>query len=139
MNLTLNRYYSDTRATLGILCIEGKEDPVFHTVEKPWLDNEPFKSCIPSGDYIAKPYHSKKFSHYPDVWELFGDHRREKILIHVANKPSELQGCIAPGLSAGYMRSNEGMEKAVTNSALAMNSLKEITSYPSEFKLKIIG
>lgn len=127
-------YFND--ATIGLLWIEGQDNPVWHTIEKPWLDNMAFKSCIPEGEYVVKSYTSQK---YPDVWEITSVQDRTHILIHAGNWESDLQGCIAVGVSAGYMQQASESKKAVTSSRIAINQLKKVIGYPSEFKLKITG
>ena len=53
------------------------------------------------------------------VWELQNVPGRACIQIHVANKASELRGCIAPGLSINSTRD------AVLSSVLAFNKLRD--------------
>lgn len=128
-------YFKD--ATLGFSWVEGVENPVWPTIELPWKNNEVNKSCIPEGTYIVKPYRSEKFKLYPNVWHVCDVVGREGISIHVANKVSELKGCITMGLSFGYMLDNGGTVKAVTDSAAALREIKEIIDYTKPFKLKI--
>lgn len=139
--IILNRYYSDSYCTLGIFSIKGVEDPIFHTIEKPWLGNAEKISCIPVGSYICKPWHSKKFVNCPDIWEITNVPNRTAVLIHVANRAEQLEGCIAVGLSAGYMQYKDtkvGLGKAVHESSQAIRQMKNILGYPSEFKLTIL-
>jgi len=131
--LTLNRYYSDDECTLGVLSIVGQKDPIWYTIEKPWLDNKPEVSCIPRGVYDVKPYSSQK---YPDTLEICNVPDRTHILFHTANWANQLQGCIAPGLSAGYIMCDRRLQKAVTNSVQAMYQIKEAMG--KEFVLQII-
>ena len=129
MDLILKRtYFND--ATIGTLCILGEDNPVWHTLELPNLDNQKNKSCIPEVCYEVKPYSSKN---YPNVWELQNVHGRTNILIHVGNFTSNTEGCILIGTGAGYMRD----EKAVTNSRVAIEQLREKTDYPNKFNLYI--
>lgn len=75
---------------------------ICRTVEREWQDNKPSVSCVPAGTYQLKKVNSPKFG---EVYALENreldvshndDTRRTHILIHKANKPSQLQGCIAP-------------------------------------------
>jgi len=76
----------------------------FFTVEKEWLDNEKFVSCVPSGVYELERHDSKKYS---NVWALVSERlgvlhydksaKRYACLIHAANYPSDVSGCIGPG------------------------------------------
>lgn len=117
----LVRYLYDEEATMGELLIGHR---VYQTIERPWLNNIPFKSCIPEGEYLVKAYSSKKF---PDVWELQDVPGRSKILIHVANFATDVHGCIGVGLGkSGHM---------VLDSKKAINQLRGLL--PEEFRLRI--
>jgi len=81
----------------------------FHGLEPPWLDNVPFQSCIPTGLYTILPHDSPR---HGECYAFFGGtvglHEDEKgyaerfaCLIHPANYAAQLEGCLAPGLSAG--------------------------------------
>jgi hypothetical protein len=121
-SVTLNRSYLPSCA-LGIMVIDNLP---FYTIEKPWLDNTPFKSCIPEGDYVCKKYTSKRF---PDVWEVKDVPNRTHILLHKGNYEKDVVGCIAVGLS---ISKNSYM---VSNSAIAFDSLRKML--PDEFNLQI--
>lgn len=97
MHFKLNTF-STNMGTFGKLTLQGKE--VCCTVERPWMDNLPFKSCIPAGIYDIHPVNSPKFGETYQVIDVEG---RTHILIHKANKPSELHGCIAPVSSFGLL------------------------------------
>ncbi len=82
-------------------------------------------SCVPEGIYDLLPHKSPKFG---DCYALsaptlgvtvYGPSLRTHCLIHKANKPSQLEGCLAPGLNFGFI----GNEWAVTNSTQAFNDL----------------
>jgi len=96
----LRRFRSDEVGTFGTLEIDNV---VFFTVEKPWKDNKPFESCIPEGEYSLMPHKSNKYgnvlaivggtvSHYKD-----GGFERYACLIHTANYPHDVEGCIGLG------------------------------------------
>lgn len=121
--LTLTRYAYGPQATLGRLTVR---DRTFWTVERPWLGNKPFESCIPEGVYQCKPYSSAK---YPNTWELQDVPERSKILIHAGNYAQDVQGCIAVGsaLAAGGWW--------VVKSQSAMQELREML--PPEFELNV--
>ena len=108
--ITLKRHSYHPAATVGSISIEnkrGESDLIFHTIERPWLNNKPFKSCVPEGEYMVNPYSSEKF---PGVYELQNVPGRTKILIHTANYASEVQGCI--GLGLGIPALEEGKKHA---------------------------
>ena len=112
MIITLERFaYLDT-GTFGRLAVG--HDQTFYTVEAPWKNNQPFISCIPEGLYELQPHDSRK---YGEVYALVNPemgvtHYKEQsslryaCLLHVANWPKDVQGCIGPGMSYG-IRNNE--------------------------------
>jgi hypothetical protein len=79
----------------------AKGEFLCHAIEKSWENNAPFVSCIPEGNYELVEYDSPKFG---DTWALVGDtvglfqgdSDRYACLIHKANWPHDVQGCIAP-------------------------------------------
>ncbi|WP_444902135.1 DUF5675 family protein [Microbulbifer sp. SSSA007] len=92
MDFSLIRFAYGSSATLGRLSLYGR---TFYKVERPWLGNRPFESCIPEGLYLCEPYSSAK---YPNVWELKKVPDRSTILIHAANYASDVQGGIGIGM-----------------------------------------
>ena len=94
-------------------------------VERPDLNNEPNVSCVVEGTYDLFPHKSPKFGNcYALESKTLGVTRFEKslrthVLIHKANVPSDLQGCLAPGLAFGYVKGEWGVIK----SGFAFNSL----------------
>lgn len=97
-----------------------------YTVERPWAGNAPNVSCVPEGVYALEPHSSQR---YQDTWALVGgtvSHfpapgaTRSAILIHAANVPGDLAGCIAPGLDLGWLRNSW----AVLSSGHAMDLLR---------------
>ena len=135
VRVTLKRILYDAGATLGILMVENKPDPIWFTVERPWMDNQPKISCIPTGTYTVAPHNGDK---YKDVWEIQGVPGRDAILFHPANYAGQLEGCIAPGLSMGYIAIEGALHKGVTGSRLAIGEMKKILGYPSTFTLIVM-
>ena len=94
-------------------------------VERPWMNNAKSKSCIPPGTYTLYPHKSPTFGecYALECKDLgvtrHGPSQRTHILIHKANYPSQLQGCLAPGVDFGFV----GNEWAVVNSAAAFENL----------------
>lgn len=80
-------------------------DTQFSTVERPWLDNERSISCIPAGTYPLVLGEFRRNTADPsDDYPCFEIHDvpgRNLIKIHVANRPDQVQGCIAIGLGFG--------------------------------------
>lgn len=88
--------------TFGIL-YDSQGNEVCRTVERDWEDNKSNISCIPDGIYTAEPCFSNRFGqtyilHNVDlgVGKYEGESDRFGILIHAANWPYQLKGCIAP-------------------------------------------
>jgi hypothetical protein len=107
----------------------------YYTVERPWANNEPFVSCIPAGEYVLVPHQSDKFggtyaligetvSQFPDP-----NHKRYACLIHAANWPEEVQGCIGVGRSLQYINGKLG----VTDSRNTVAELKRYLSINTDY------
>lgn len=142
MILTLVRWAYASAFTLGTLRGSGL---TLATLELPWiadpdsragLAGEPFKSCVPDGEYALVPHSSPKYP-MPDRWvfaltnpELgvyYDDHEipegqqfgRSKVLIHTANYVTQLLGCIALGRKHVFSG-----EPAVQDSGAAVRMLR---------------
>lgn len=99
--LKLERAYLDN-CSLGKVYYKGEFECC--TVERPWLSNQPFISCIPPGIYEIHEHESPKHgqcyslkNHDLGVGINKGDSIRYGCLIHVANWPAQVEGCIGPG------------------------------------------
>lgn len=78
--------------TNGSLSYRGEE--ICKTIELPWLDNKPFVSCIPEGNYTPLLRETQKYGRH--LW-ITGIPTRIGVLMHPANNAQvELKGCIAP-------------------------------------------
>lgn len=110
MILTLTTHDRTDDYTQSILRVGTTE---FHAIERPWIHTpehrggKSFESCVPGGRYQLVPHDSHRFG---KTWalvnpELDVHHQdtgkgRYAILIHVGNRPSDVVGCIAIGMSA---------------------------------------
>lgn len=112
--MRLERYSYAPDCTLGVLTLVDFE---CFTLELPWLGNRVGRSCVPEGRYALhrRPYWGGGY----EVLGLREVPARSDILIHIANRPSELRGCIAPGLRVGVL----GRERAVLQSKLAFTEI----------------
>lgn len=91
--ITLTRFISTNTATIGKLAYG---DLSWFTVERPWLGNKLSISCIPDGTYNMTRVDSPKFGE--SRWEISNvSGGRTHILVHSANLPAELEGCVALG------------------------------------------
>lgn len=141
MFLKLTRYGSIPKiGTFGKLEIK---DRVFYTVEKPWQNNEPFKSCIPGGLYTLETHVSRK---YGNTWAIVNESlgiyhnhdikaERYACLIHAANWPRQVQGCIGVGQEIEHISGELG----VTSSRASMDKLRELLSAGENHTLEIEG
>lgn len=114
------RYFN--HGTYSELLFKG--DHICYMVERPNLNNTPSKSCIPEGEYTIEPHDSPKFGYcYIVHCDQLGVGKdsglRTHILIHKGNTPSDVQGCLVPGVDFGYVNN----QWAVINSTKAFNDL----------------
>ena len=101
-------------------------------------------SCVPEGNYQVIHHSSAK---YPNVLALINpdlnvyyqpgpgvpETGRKAILIHPANVPADLAGCIATGTDIGFMRGT----LAVTNSRVALDKVLAFVSQNAVTRLVI--
>ena len=89
--LTIRREYFKTYTKGTLILPDGFE---MFSLELPWLNNRPYVSCIPEGEYFfMRDTHGRHT--YFRVLNVPG---RSAIEFHPANNTSQLQGCIAPCL-----------------------------------------
>ena len=95
--LTLLRHRLLPTVTLGEFRFKGKH--LCNTLELPWIQNAKGKSCVPPGTYSMEWSYSPAFRR--NTWRLLTVPGRDGTLIHAANYPRQLTGCIAPCLDHG--------------------------------------
>ena len=129
---TLTRTYgnSQTEGELVLRDAEGTELLRLFTLELRWRNNLRKVSCIPEGEYQVLPRTSPKYGKHFEVANVY---LRSFILIHAANRVTQLKGCIAPGLTKADLN-GDGLQD-VTNSKPAMAKLLELA--PEGFLLTI--
>lgn len=98
----------------------------FFTCERSWADNKTSVSCIPPGVYELRKRRSGVVERttdgqYTEGWEVTNVPGRTYIMLHPANWPSELEGCIAPGQGFGMLDGR----LAVTHSRKAFDQLMQ--------------
>lgn len=126
MNAYLYRYRYTKQYTLGTLYINAN---IFHTIERPWLDNRTNISCIPKGVYTVLDLPKSASGKYRNVYHLQDVSNRSGILIHNGNLVTHSKGCIILGMKSGTL----GGKQAVLQSKSAMRKLNKIA--PNGFKL----
>lgn len=88
----IQRQHSSAECVSGYLLVDGK--PICYVLEKPWLQNLPEISAIPTGEYDATLRVDGTKG-----WriELKNVPSRGNIQIHVGNTPADSRGCLLPG------------------------------------------
>lgn len=114
--------------TFGVLKIDKKLFCV--TLERPNLQNKTSISCIPTGQYICKGYHSERFG---ETWQVMNVPDRTYILFHGGNKKDDCKGCIMLGET---VRTINGTRMIVTSKKTVARFLK-LTGKIDEFTLTI--
>lgn len=138
--IELSRFcMSSQMGTFGLLKLPSGE--TLYTVERPWLHNQPFISCVPCETYDLVPFSSPRFG---DTYALRGEtvgvtqdegKARYACLFHSANQANEVQGCIAPGHHLGAT----GVSWAVFQSKAAIIKLLNVlAANPDERQLRIV-
>lgn len=122
-NYTLKRRYFPEFTFSTLHRPDGSQVCVM--VERAWFDNAPNVSCIPEGDYDLLPTISPKFGacYYLEggTVTLTGPSERTHILIHSANLPLELQGCLGAGVDLCCLAG----QWAVSSSRVAVGMLMD--------------
>jgi hypothetical protein len=130
MNLQLQST-SSSEATTGTLSAGARE---FFTIELPWANNAPGKSCVPAGVYQLIPYsspaHGQTWQLHNPALNVYGTGvvpagGRSECELHSANWARQLLGCIALGLEGQPMLDpmTGEVEPAVENSKDAIAEL----------------
>lgn len=135
--VTLVREPSQDYGTFGIMTLP--DGTRFHTLELPWRDNAPQRSCIPGGTYPAAIKNSPRFG---TVYRVNNVPNRSEILIHAGNTAgdkamgmkADVLGCILLGMGRGKI----GNQPSVTSSKDAVKLFMEKMGH-RDFKLVITG
>jgi hypothetical protein len=130
----LRRYNPD--GTFGQMTLE--DGSVFATVERPWLNNQVGISCIPEGVYLltlrdSEVVNRTTHGRYKRGWNVTGVPNRSFIMIHIANFPRNVEGCIGVGLKQGFLAG----EYAVLQSRDAFDRLMQRLAIRNEWYLEI--
>lgn len=96
--MRLVRVSSTSEGTFGVLELGGY--PFCVTLENPWLNNEPFVSCIPKGQYNLRRVESPKFG---DTFEVADVEGRSHVVFHEGNTQIDTHGCILLGKNFGML------------------------------------
>ncbi|MGO3183261.1 MAG: DUF5675 family protein [Aequorivita sp.] len=113
MELVIERSYHQ-EGTNGSLFLNSRF--LCFTIELPWLEDQPSKSCIPEGTYELEARYSKKLGNHLLVSNV---PNRHLILVNPANYATDgLGGCIVPvseltGIGVGT-NSHMAMQKVLS-------------------------
>lgn len=122
INLRLQRLALFDDVTLGSLAVGNT--PWFFTVERPWLNNAPFVSCIPAGQYPWKWVDTgtagNRHGRGIGIEDVDG---RTLIRIHIANVASQVEGCVGVGMTRHDYR---GGVRGVGSSTEALEKLMDM-------------
>ena len=132
-NLILHRVHQSPIATLGkLFYISDEGDKAeFSTIERPWLNNKPYESCIPARMYLCERAFYNKGG-YP-CFQIMEVPNRTHILFHVGNFVKDVVGCVAVGLDTDYKNN------MITNSKLAFSMFMKLLENDDRFLLNIIS
>lgn len=114
------------------------------TVERAWVGNKPYVSCIPDGVYTLRKRRSNVVEDttggkYLEGWELTDVTGRTYIMIHPGNWPHNFEGCIGPGLTYGLVMDAQGTYRlGVGRSMDAFEILMDELDGEEEHTLEII-
>ena len=122
MNIKLFRLERQ-EAVIGTLCIDNRLICV--TLEHPDL-------CVRQGKYQLVYEYSPKFD--MKLWELHGTPGKTECKFHRGNTIKDTEGCILPGMYAGYM---DGA-RAVYSSGTALARIHELLDRSMEYQINII-
>lgn len=135
--LVLNRGYLPF-GTFGQLVLENGAK--FATVERPWLNNQPGRSCFPEGEYTLRLRSSPVVQRtskgkYPKGFEVSNIPGRSLCMLHVANFPTDVEGCIGIGKEIVVI----GGTLAVNNSIASFTELMEYLLLRDTWTLRVQG
>ena len=130
MRFPLRRYHQDRNCTLGVIEVG---DLLLYTIERPWVNNQPFVSCIPSGRYalgLWKPDLADEEEPWRMRLNMFSKeygNERSAIQIEIGNYANDFAGCVGVGYGTRrYFTEDSQLRYMVTESGLAWNTLLAI-------------
>ena len=143
--LVLKRVSNDLDTTFGVLIDYPLGEPLCLTIENLWLDNKPFVSCIPEGEYFCRRVISSKtksketFRVDMEQMNKIDNRSRSFIDFHPGNTHYDTAGCILPVMSFHdvlVMKYEEAVFGGVS-SLNAFNVFMEHLENEKEFQLII--
>lgn len=128
MKIKMLRYGSTPMGTFGELKLYDGDMCVLtcYTVEREWLDNKPFESCIAADSYTVIPFNSPSRGQvYAIVGGTVSEQKQDGFaryacLFHTANTIQDVVGCVGLGRALGFV----GGLWAVTSSSATMKEFE---------------
>ena len=118
---------------------------VWSSLELPWRDNLPDRSCVQAGLFVARWRFSSKFG--CDLYELEGVPGRSAVEIHIANfagdvdlgYQSDLEGCICLGRSEGDLLNHmDILQECVRESGPAFRQFMSLADEAPRIGVEIV-
>ena len=140
-DLVLERFNHEPTGTFGRLMFPTGE--TFFTVEREWNNNVPFESCIPPGLYYLEKRESNvvrqtSAGEFHEGWEIMDVIGRDDCMIHPANWPSDLAGCIGVGLDYTVAQDRKGKWRtSVLRSRQAFREIMTLLDQSNHWTLDI--
>lgn len=133
--LTIKRIAMSAVSSLGVMFDE--QTPFALTMELPWANNEPNKSCIPKGEYLIRRVVKIKHGECFEILDVPG---RSDILIHKGNFPTDSRGCVILGeqFEDALNPAADKVVTAVLASGKAYSEFMTRLSYQDRAKLVIL-
>jgi len=139
--IELTRHSDSASGTHGIIDI-GLD--IFHSLEQPYLDNIPFESCVPVGEYVLLPFNSPKYGDCyiminPElnVYQFEDAYNRPKsgrylcLFVHRGNYVRNFQGCVGAGDS--YLKDQD----MITSTRETCKIVNDLVIDEGSFRLRI--
>lgn len=139
-NVILKRIISTDQGTVGFFIAP---DFSCYSMEPPWRDNQPNRSCIPPGVYHCIWHRSPRYGWVYLVTDVSG---RSHILTHSGNLGGDelmgywthTNGCILLGAKLGRLPTGAGKQRAVLTSRPTVRRFFESMNQ-QPFSLEVIG
>ena len=152
MQILIRRFAYMPKGTFGDIQIIGRHFQ-WLTVERPWMNNAPFESCIPEGTYKGVPHDASagkgifalvnsELGVYNNEYDIpAGVAGRFKCLLgDTANHPDEVLGCVGLGKSHGWFKPRKVKYPylCVSGSSTAKKEFDAEIANTGEIEVKII-
>ncbi len=140
------------RGTYGDIQVVGRHFKWF-TVERPWMNNVPFESCIPEGIYVGVPHAGSSgkgiftmvnpdLQVYDNEYDIPGGivGRFKCLLGDTANHPEQVLGCVGLGKGHAWFKPRKCSAPylCVSGSRTAKSELDALIKDADELRIEIV-